>query len=314
MKPRVLFIGDVNLDIQMTGLVSPLRVDREVFCDGFQRSIGGSTAITAAAYSYLGGEAEFCGLVGDDQDGRFVAEELRKTGLDLRLLRYTSEVPTGVTVNLVEQATRTQVTYLGSLGLTDEVELALRELPRFTHIHVSGPYGTPLFLPNIKELLAAAREMGLSTSLDTQWGGDAQWHLLESWFPYLTWLFVNDAEACSITGKQSARDALLILSQRTSFPIVKQGALGVLFKEGRIPSPEVALVDSTGAGDSFAAGFLYALLEEKLAVQEALAFAAAAGALACTYAGGVNSILSRDNVQSLLEKRPLGSKNNQKQA
>ena len=303
MKPSVLFIGDVNLDIQMMGLSGPILVDHEVFCGGFGRSIGGSTAICAAAYSSLGGRAEFCGLLGKDEDGRFVSARLAELGVGLRLLGFASGEHTGVTVNFVQDSTRTQVTYLGTLGITDETDRAIEELSHFRHLHISGPYGTPRFLPRIAELLAAARAKGLTTSLDTQWGEAWAWRYLDAWLPHLNWLFVNELEARSITGEEEVAASWLKLRGETRCPIIKLGARGAYFEGRSLPSPAVAVVDTTGAGDSFAAGFLYASFELGLGLDEAVAYAAATGALACTYAGGISPFLTKESVHKLLNAR-----------
>ena len=78
MPKRVLFAGDANVDFQLTGLAGEPREDREVFCDDFLATLGGSTTIAAAAYARLGGSCDFCGLVGDDANGRLVLAASRK--------------------------------------------------------------------------------------------------------------------------------------------------------------------------------------------------------------------------------------------
>jgi sugar/nucleoside kinase (ribokinase family) len=304
MRAHTLFAGDLNIDIQMTGLRSPPEIDREVFCDGFTVAVGGSTAIAAAAYARLGGDAELCSAVGDDDNGRFLAARLREAGLGLGLLRFTTELPTGVTVNMVHGSTRTQVTYPGTLALADESEVILRELHRFSHLHVSGPYGMPRLLPRIGAIMRAARQLGLSTSLDTQWDATGKWKHLRGWFPDLSYLFVNRDEALAISGKPKVESAWRALADCTACPIVKLGQRGA-YAAGRRQEPfSVEAVDPTGAGDTFAAGFLYALHALGMAFDPALRFAAAAGAMACTYRGGVSPLLTRRRVMEMLESPP----------
>jgi ribokinase len=300
MRARTLFAGDANVDIQMTSLRSPIQVDREVFCDGFAVTAGGSTSITAWVYARLGGDGELCGLVGDDDHGRLMAARLRESGLGLGLLRHTAELPTGVTVNLVHGSTRTQVTYPGTLAVVDETEVILKELPRFTHLHISGPYGTARFLPRIAQVLAAARALGLTTSLDTQWDGTEKWRHLREWLPNLSFLFMNRDEAVSFTGNSRVEAAWRELSGVTACPIVKMGPKGVYAAGHRHPASEVEVVDPTGAGDAFAAAFLYALHGLGMEFDAALRFATAAGALACTYEGGVSPLFSRKRVMEML--------------
>jgi len=122
MSRKVLFAGDGNVDLQFTGLASLPQTDREVLCDRYAVTLGGSTTICAAAFSLLGGEAEFCGLFGDDDNGRLLEQMLRSAGVTLDLLRFTKQCATGVTANLVFESTRTQVTFPGTLSLVDETD------------------------------------------------------------------------------------------------------------------------------------------------------------------------------------------------
>ncbi|HEY9593447.1 MAG TPA: carbohydrate kinase family protein, partial [Spirochaetia bacterium] len=215
---RVLFAGDANIDLQLTGLSSPVQVDREVIADGFEATIGGSTTICAGAYACLGGSATFCGLLGDDTNGRLMERMLADTGVDLSLLRFTNEVPTGVTVNLVRGSTRSQVTYPGTLAIVDETERIVAALPRFSHVHMAGLWPLARFVPRVTEVLAAAKARGVTTSLTTQWDATERWERLDEWLPLLTYLFVNVEEAVSITGKSAVEDAWTELRRRTPCP------------------------------------------------------------------------------------------------
>lgn len=308
LRARTLFAGDLNVDIQMTGLSSPMETDREVFCDGFAVAVGGSTAITSAAYACLGGDAELCAVIGDDDHGRFLVGYLKELGLGLDLLRHTTMRPTGVTVNMVHGCTRTQVTYPGTLALTDESKVILHELHRFSHVHISGPYGTPRFVPRIGAIMRAARQLGLTTSLDTQWDATQTWKHLEEWLPHLNYLFLNRDEALAISGKSRVESAWRTLAGFTACPIVKLGPRGA-YAAGRRQEPFVVdVVDPTGAGDVFAAGFLFAHHALGMNFDPALRFATAAGALACTYEGGVSPLLTRRRVLKMLAAHPLTAK------
>ncbi len=302
MPKRVLFAGDANVDFQMTGLEGEPREDREVFCGDFLATLGGSTTIAAAAYAYLGGSCDFCGLVGDDANGRLVASSLSEAGVGTGMLRSTREAKTGVTVNLVRGSTRTQVTFPGTLSIVEEADTVVRMLGAYSHIHISGAYGTPRFLPRVGETLAAARSAGLTTSLDTQWDPSEEWARLGEWLPLLSYLFVNEAEASSLTGTAIGEEAeaWARLAKGTECPVIKLGARGAYAGGRAYPAHEVGVVDPTGAGDTFAAAFIYASVEKGAALCEAVTFAQAAGAVACGYAGGTSSRLSEAAVRELL--------------
>jgi Sugar kinases, ribokinase family len=306
MRKAVLFAGDANADIILSGLERPLQEDREVFCEGFAPALGGSTTIAAAAYARLGGKAGFCGLVGGDEYGRLVRSELSAAGVSTRLLRVSRAERTGVTVNMVHASTRTQVTFPGTLATVDESRVIMAAIPRFSHLHVSGIYGTPAFRPRLASLFIAARSAGLSTSLDTQWDSSEAWSGVEAWLPSLSYLFVNEDEALSLARKlrgscvSGCEEAWSILADKTACPIVKLGSRGAYAAGRAFPPFLVSVVDPTGAGDSFAAGFLFATLDRGLDLVDALRFAQASGATACTYAGGASPRFTRAAVEELL--------------
>jgi ribokinase len=297
---KILFAGDGNIDFQMTGLSAPPQLDKEVLCSGFTAAIGGSTTICAAAYATLGGGASFCGLLGDDENGRLMERMLRGAGVELDLLRFTRERSTGVTVNLVHAATRTQVTYPGTLTTVDETDTLLTALGGFSHIHLSGVYPLTRFLPRITEVLAAARGAGLTTSVTTQWDQHPRWAHLSEWLPHLSWLFVNEEEALSITKKADVAAAWRDLASRTACPLITMGAAGV-FADGRLsPSFRVEVRDTTGAGDTFAAAFIYAVKEKSMPFETAVRFGCAAAAVCCTFTGGVSPELRFGRVMELM--------------
>jgi len=300
MAGSVLFAGDGNIDLQFTGLASPPQIDREVLCAEYAAAVGGSTTICAAAYSTLGGRAEYCGLFGDDDNGRHMERMLRSAGVGLHLLRFTSECATGVTVNLVHASTRTQVTYTGTLSIVDETDTIKREIRNYAHLHLAGIYPLDRFLPRVTEVLGAARAAGVTTSVTTQWDSTQEWKHLADWLPLLTYLFVNEEEARSITHRSCIEDAYADLAARTECPLITRGASGAFARGRTTPGVPVTVRDTTGAGDTFAAGFLFAVMEKHMPVDEAVRYGCAAGALSCTYTGGVSSELRHDRVMNLL--------------
>jgi ribokinase len=302
---NILFAGDANIDFQMAGLDSLPQTDKEVMCTEFTASIGGSSTICAAAYCSLGGQAEFCGLLGDDENGRLMERMLRKAGVGLDFLRFTRQCATGVTVNLVFASTRTQITYPGTLGLVDESDVLVREMGRFTHLHLGGLYPLASFLPRVTEVFKAARAAGVTTSLTTQWDPRQEWRYLADWLPHLNYLFVNEDEALSITRRARVEEAFEDLAARTACPLITLGASGAFAGGRRIPGVSVEVRDPTGAGDSFAAGFLFATREKLLPFEEAVRYGCAAGALCCTYTGGVSTELSHRHVERLLRSGAL---------
>jgi sugar/nucleoside kinase (ribokinase family) len=298
--PRVLFAGDVNVDVMMGGMESLPVVDREVICKTYDVVMGASTVLCACAYRSLGGEAAVIGLVGNDDYGEFMLRGLRGFGLNTDLVKRTSGVKTGVTVNLIYRNTRTQVTYPGTIAEFQGPDLEAATLRGFDHVHCGGVYLQTKFRPRLTALLELARGMGLTTSLDPQWDSTERWECMDEWLPLLTWLFVNQDEALSISKAATAEEACRRLAARTNCPLVKTGSDGALVWTGEgvesVPTWPVQVVDTTGAGDSFDAGFLFATLEKRMDPVAAGRFANAVAARSCMFVGGVNARSSYEEI------------------
>src|SRR5262249_45506216 len=132
-------------------------------------------------------------------------------------------------------------------------------------VHVSSYYLQPRLRATLEPLLLAARDGGASVSVDPNWDPDETWDGgLLALLPLLDYLFVNEQEARLIGRRDDAPDAARALSSEGPAVVVKLGASGGLLVSGaetiRAPALPRAVVDTTGAGDSFVAGFLCALM------------------------------------------------------
>ncbi len=305
-KKKVLFLGEINVDLMLGGLESfPIR-DREISCQSFEITVGSSTAICACAYSSLGGDTSFMGLAGSDAYGDFMIDGMHRFGIDTTYVARTSAVKTGVTVNLIHENSRTQVTYPGTISAFSRNEVAIDALGKFDHVHLAGLYLQHALRPSVAEVLSEARAQGATTSLDPQWDATEKWEFMDRWLPLLDYFFVNADEACSIVQGSDPEAACLELSRRTAFAVVKDGARGIIFSSGgqvrRIPAIPVKVVDTTGAGDSFNAGFLCGRLDHDMPIEEALRFGIGVAARSCTFVGGVNARSSYQDVQDFIKK------------
>jgi len=305
--PSVLFVGDINVDIIMGGLSRFPELNREITCESYALTMGSCAVIAACSYASLGGRSAFYGLAGRDDHGEYMLQGMQTFGIDTRRVVRTGSVRTGVTVNLILGDTRTQVTYPGTIVEFDGSGVGAADIGGVDHIHFAGPYQQTRFRPHIARILGLAAEQGITTSLDPQWDAAAQWEGMAEWMPLLTYLFVNEDEATSITGASSPEASARTLGARTACPVVKAGARGALVTvDGRlesVPSWEIDPVDTTGAGDSFAAGFLYATLEKGMDLLDATRFGNAVGARSCTFVGGVNAKSSYTDIVAFMEDR-----------
>lgn len=301
---KLLFIGDINVDIIMSGLESLPVIDHEITCESFELTIGGATPICACAYASLGGNTAFMGIAGKDEYGDFMLREMEGFHIDTGLISRTSRVKTGVTVNLIYENTRTQVTYPGTLTEFGAEHIDYSRLIEFDHIHFSAPYLQTRLLPEITPLLAAAQDRGMTSSLDPQWDPRERWDHLHEWLPLLTYLFVNEAEARSITRTATLEDACGKLAGMSPITLVKTGKDGSIICENdriqELETKQVVVVDTTGAGDSYAGGFLYAVLEKNMETIEAARFANAVGTRSCLFAGGTSARSTYDDIMRFI--------------
>jgi len=302
---KVLYVGDINVDVMMGGLASFPVADKEITCESFDVVMGSSAVIAACAYAALGGNTAVCGLAGLDDHGDFMMKGLQEAGIDISLVQRTAEVGTGVTVNLIQDRIRTQVTYPGTIEAFDGAGLDRSALADVDHVHFAGPYLQTRFRPRVTYVLEIAKDLGASTSLDPQWDPTGRWEFMDEWLPLLSYLFVNEDEAMSITGSESAAQACRSLGERTACPVVKTGKDGALvLDDDRIesrPPIDVEVVDTTGAGDNFDAGFLFAVLEKKMNRVEACEFGNAVASRSCAFVGGTNAGSTYQDVMNLME-------------
>jgi sugar/nucleoside kinase (ribokinase family) len=163
------------------------------------------------------------------------------------------------------------------------------------HLHVANPYGVPNLRRQAALLLRDARAAGMTTSLDTGWDSRGEWmQVLAPCLDQLDLLFANEQEALLLTGSSEYAEAgRQLLSEGAGTVVVKLGGAGcaVFTAEDEFVEPafEVAAIDSTGAGDCFAAGFL-AALHQGAGWREAAGFANAVGALNVRHLGATSGL------------------------
>lgn len=232
---------------------------------------GGSAANTAAWMATSGTPVRLIGCIGDDEFGRTLGASLRAVGVDARL-HVDGSLPTGTCVILVDHSReRTMFPDPGANCAlrSEEVVTALDDAQaagELDHLHVSGyallnPASRAAGLTAIDH----ARSLGATISLDPASAGPLA-QCLDVVLPVvdrLDVLVANEAEAAVLTGV-SAELSLETLAARVPLVVVKRGAAGVVARQGgqtvARAAVKVGVIDTTGAGDAFSAGFLPAWL------------------------------------------------------
>lgn len=227
-----------------------------------QMIAGGSASNTMRGIACLGGYSTFVGMVGKDEVGKVFEQELKDTGVSTNL--FFSNIPSGTATAFISpDGERTFATHLGAaIGMT--AELLTPELFKgYDIFHIEGYLVQNHDL--IRKAVHIAKYGGLKVSLDL-----ASYNVVEENLDFLQTLvrdyvdilFANEEEALAFTGKEP-EEALDIMSKMVEYAIVKVGKKGSLIKyKGNVVSEGITdnkRVDTTGAGDFYAAGFLYAL-------------------------------------------------------
>jgi len=307
MTARVLVAGDANLDLVLRGDVVPRFGQAEQLLDGADLVLGSSAGICAAGLARLGVETAIVARVGGDVFGTRTRELLDAEGVDTSALAVVEE-PTGVSVILSAPDDRAILTLTGALaGLTaDEV---LAAAAHATHLHLASLFLVPGLARELPGVLTRVRERGLTTSLDTNWDPAESWAGVAECLPHLDLLLPNAQEAVALAralGDEPADavEAAALLAARGPVVAVKDGAAGgfAVTPDGgivRAPGLTLDVVDTTGAGDSFDAGFLAAWLDGR-PLAEAVRWAAVAGSLSTQGAGGTGGQATRAEVEAEL--------------
>lgn len=236
------------------------------------RAPGGANCNTMRAIALLGGRSGFIGKVGDDESRRFYEEALLKAGVSSYLIK--TEGPSGMcTVFVSPDGERTMGTFLGPAPAISPDEIAEDILRGYDCIHIEGYLIVNEEL--VRGTMRKAKRLGLEVALDLANYNIVNEYkeLLDEIVPqYADILFANADEAEAFTGLP-AREAVKALEKQVDTVVVtlgKEGALvgsrgGIYHVEAEGGKP----VDTTGAGDNFAAGFLYGRSEGASLVQAA---------------------------------------------
>jgi sugar/nucleoside kinase (ribokinase family) len=289
----LVVLGDCNPDLVLWGDVEPVFGQVEQIVDEAALTIGGSGAIVAAGAARLGLKTALVATVGPDPLGRVQLDLLRARSVDVAGVAVDPDRPTGVTVILSKGEDRAILTCLGTIDAL-RVEFVDRDLVRAArHVHIASYFLQHALRPGLPGLLRELRAAGVTTSLDTNWDPSGGWdHGLQAVLPLVDCFFPNEAEARRITGAATVEAAAEALAGVVGIVAVKLGAAGGLAMAGataaRAPGLAIDVVDTTGAGDSFAAGFLAGHLRG-WPLERTLGLACACGSLSTRRAGGVDA-------------------------
>ena len=309
----ILVVGEVNPDVIVSDPdPRPVFGQVERLVRDIHLTIGSSSVIMACAAARLGLRVAIVGVVGDDVFGRFMVEAMRDRGMDVSAVRVDPDTPTGASVILSNGRDRAILTSHGTIRAATADDVPASLLARARHLHIGSWFLQSGLHPGALGLLAAARDAGVTTSLDPNWDPDERWDSgLRDLLPGLDLVFPNDAEVTAIAGIDEVEAAAVAVARLGSdgrgggpLVVVKRGRDGALLASGegvleRVSAYPVDAVDATGAGDAFDAGFLAGWLAGR-SNADALRLAAISGAMSTRAVGGTESQATRAEVDAAL--------------
>jgi sugar/nucleoside kinase (ribokinase family) len=260
---------------------------------------GGQVGTALVTLARLGVRTGYIGVLGDDDEGRFLVDLFIQADVDVTRLRLRAELGTNVCLLLVEESTgRRAILCHRRVGATD---LTLDERDR-DHVqaaqvlHLDGQ-----FMPAAIQAAQWAREAGVKVCFD----GNHPRPGLDTLLPLVDWLVVTEPFPAAYTGHSDPEEAArALLAQGAEVLVMTKGARGcqVWTTECRLDSPgfPVPVVDTTGAGDAFHGAFIHAMLQSWDLIRVAT-FANAVAALNCQTLGGRRGLPTQAEVKALLD-------------
>jgi sugar/nucleoside kinase (ribokinase family) len=300
--PLVLCVGDLDVDVL-------IEVDRLPTRDGKvngvvkQKAPGGMAGNVAAALARLGSRVRVLGRVGDDADGVFAVESLQQVGVDTSFVSRLDGVATFSCISLLTpDGEKSLVKLMTSAYRPDASDVSEAVLEGVRHVHLTSVGDLAL----CRRVVDAARTCRATASLDIERADcpeDAS--VLLDAIKGFDLIFCNAESRAFVDAALDRPLAGLVPAVVTTL-----GADGAQVEtaEGRIASPGFApkILDTTGAGDCFAAACLHARLAARLDWQEALRFANCAAAISTTGLGAQSALPTAEQVVACLQAEPPG--------
>lgn len=300
MNSDILVYGPLFCDLIFTALPGMPELGREVFAGGFTVAVGGS-AIVAAALHRLDIRVGLIADLGSDPMSQVVRALLDELGLDQTLIRSHPFPLPQVTAALSFPHDRAFVSRFQRPGQPRDMR-ALLAAHSARHIHVCGF----LALEETPDIVDLAHEAGMTVSLDLGWDEHAlRQPALRETITRLDVFMPSKCELCAVMGTDDGEEALSLAAAAMPDGIVvmKDGSHGATARQRGVrefvPALPVNCVDTTGAGDSFDAGFLYAYVNG-LPLGDCLRYGNVCGGLATTAAGGAVAAPTLEEMQKWL--------------
>ncbi|MFF2486034.1 carbohydrate kinase family protein [Microbacterium sp. NPDC058062] len=320
--PRLVVVGELCVDLVVGLSDEAIRFGQHEQIVPFTTlTMGSSSAITACGAAALGVPTTMVGVRGDDEFGTYIDRELSARGVDVSFVRIDRSLPTGSSTHLTRpDGDRAILTAMGSIGRTTAGDVTEVLLHGAAHLHGGSYFLQEALWGEAPALFARARAAGLSTSLDGNFDPSERWDRgILAVLAQCDVFFGNEQELRGITGAHdldAAVESVLDRMPSGALVVCKLGGAGaaVSWREDGIirtiraatPDAPGALVDTVGAGDSLAAGFLAGRLTGE-SVEGCLRLGVACGTASTRGPGGVGAQPSRAEADALAARVPVAT-------
>ena len=299
-------IGDANIDLVVVGCDQVPQPGQEVFVDNMMMHLGGGAALFSVSLAKLGLHVAFNGVLGDDGNGRFIREIFIEYGIDTRMVQTSRVHNTGISIAFHPDTDRSFITYAGSNVELQVDKLDLNQIAQGKHVHMTGYRGKRNHEQYV-ELAKALKQKGLTLSCDVGWDDSGEWdQCLFEFMSYFDVFLMNETEALHYTGLENIEESLHYMADYCSHVVIKLGASGsIALKDGlmeRHLAYQVEAIDTTGAGDSFNAGYIYGYLSGMDAAAS-LKYGNACGALSVGAYGGSTGTTNLEGLKTFISQR-----------
>jgi sugar/nucleoside kinase (ribokinase family) len=309
--PDVTCVGVLVADVIVWPVNSWPEPGRLIRVDGVEVHSGGLAHSTAVALARLGRSPAVVGRVGTDLLGAFLIDVLHAHTVEAHVVRDETARTSTTVVAVSGNGERSFLHLPGANAHLTAKDIPDGILARSLWLHLGGYF----LLPGLDgvpaaELLRGAKTAGCRTSLDVAWDAQDRWlRALQPCLPHLDLLFGNRDELAHVTGaSEPARMAAFLRERGTRIVVVKLGAQGAYVDSdewrGHAPAYAVDAIDTTGAGDTFCAGFLAGLIGG-WDIARAARFANAVGAMCVTAVGGTTGVRSMEETIRFADTTPL---------
>lgn len=303
-KTDVIVVGELNVDIILNEIGSLPVIGKEIMAGSMSVTLGSSSAIFASNLSSMGCRVAFIGKVGTDNFADVVLSSLEGKNVDTSHIIKSGTLSTGATIVLNFDQDRANVTYAGAMNDLRLEDIDFDFLADARHMHFANCFMQPGIRKDLTRLFMKAKELGLSTSLDTQWDPEEKWDLpLEELLPHVDIFLPNLAEFKNLSRSKSVEEGIKKLKDFSNYIIIKNGSEGALGWNGRELINQHAfkndrVVDCVGAGDSFDAGYIKDFLLG-YTMEKCLETGSLAGAINTTRAGGTGAFANLEAIREI---------------